>query len=272
MLVLSASDDASKIAQSIELGAQDYLPKPFDPVLLQARIESCLENKLLRDREAQYLRTIQREKERSDDLLHVILPSDIAAELKESGGVRPRRIENVAVLFADVAGFTSYCESRDPETIHRDLQDLVKELEMLTAAHGLEKIKTIGDAYLAAAGLLQVTSTPALDCVRCGLAMIKAAEKLPSSWQIRVGVHCGPVVAGIVGRQKYQYDIWGDTVNAAARFQAKASPGALCVGAPTWKLAAPHCEGKSLGEHDIKGRGRCELFQVDAIKPEKGGR
>lgn len=267
VIVLSASDEPGKIAQSIELGAEDYLPKPFDPALLQARLDSSLEKKRLRDREAAYLRTIQREKERSDDLLHVILPADIAAELKKTGEVRPRRVDNVAVLFADVAGFTSYCENRDPETIHRDLQSLVKELEMLTAAHGMEKIKTIGDAYLAAAGLLKVTtSNPVLECVRCGLAMIEAARELPSLWELRVGVHCGPVVAGIVGRQKYQYDIWGDTVNAAARMQTEAQPSRLCVSSDTWTHLEPHCTGRSLGVREIKGKGALEIFEVEAVR------
>lgn len=116
VIVLSASDDSDRIAHCIALGAEDYLPKPFDPALLQARIASSLEKKRLRDQEAAYLQTIQREKERSDDLLHVILPPNIAAELKTNGEVRPRRIDNVAVLFSDVVGFTSYCENRDPES------------------------------------------------------------------------------------------------------------------------------------------------------------
>lgn len=266
VIVLSASDNSAKIARSIELGAEDYLPKPFDPALLQARIDSSLEKKRLRDREAVYLRTIQQEKERSDDLLHVILPADIVAELKTSGEVRPRRVENVAVLFTDVVSFTSYCAIRDPETVHRDLQDLVKEFEILTVAHRMEKIKTIGDAYLSVAGLLRVTENPVLDSLRCGLGMIAATRTLPAGWQIRVGVHCGPVVAGVVGRQKYQYDVWGDTVNAAARMQGEAAPGTLCVSAETWRLVDAHCEGRPLGTREIKGRGPTELFEVTAVR------
>lgn len=108
---------------------------------------------------------------------------------------------------------------------------LVKELELLTAANGMEKIKTIGDAYLAAAGLIQKSDNPTLDAVRCGLAMIRVAENLPAAWQLRIGVHTGPVVAGIVGRQNYQYDVWGDTVNLAARLQAETQPGTLYISA-----------------------------------------
>jgi adenylate cyclase len=266
VIVLSASDDSKKIAQSIKLGAQDYLPKPFDPVLLQARISSCLEKKRLRDRETAYLRAIQLERDRSEDLLRVILPYDIAAELKAKGEVRPRRVENVGVLFADVAGFTHYCDSRDPETVHRDLQSMVKELEILTAAHGMEKIKTIGDAFLSAAGLMRSSTESALDCVRCGLAMLRAARSLPCEWELRIGVHCGPVVAGIVGRQKYQYDIWGDTVNIAARIQGEAPVGGLCVSSATWFLLEKHCVGHSLGLRELKGKGAQEVFQVDSIR------
>ena len=266
VIVLSASDDSRKVAESIKLGAQDYLPKPFDPVLLQARIGSCLEKKRLRDREAAYLKMIQIERDRSDDLLKVILPADIAAELKARGEVRPRRVDNVAVLFADVAGFTRYCDSRDPETVHRDLQSLVKELENLTAIHGMEKIKTIGDAFLSAAGLMRSSPESTLDCVRCGLAMIRAARNLPCEWQLRVGVHCGPVVAGIVGRQKYQYDIWGDSVNTASRVQGEAPVGGLCVNSATWRLLEHRCTGHSLGLRELKGKGMQELFQIDSVR------
>jgi class 3 adenylate cyclase/CheY-like chemotaxis protein len=265
VIVLSASDDSEKIAHSIKLGAQDYLPKPFDPVLLQARIGSCLEKKRLRDREAAYLQTIQLERDRSEDLLRVILPADVVAELKAKGEVRPRRIENVGVLFADVAGFTRYCDNRDPETVLRDLQSLVKELENLTVSHGMEKIKTIGDAFLSAAGLMRSSLDSALDCVRCGLAMIRAARSLPCEWELRIGVNCGPVVAGIVGRQKYQYDIWGDTVNIASRIQGEAPVGGLCVSSETWRLLAHRCSGHSLGLRELKGKGARELFQIDSI-------
>lgn len=266
VIMLSASDDSESVARCIEMGAEDYLAKPFDPVLLQARIDSSLEKKRLRDREAAFLRTIQLERERSEDLLQVILPSNIVAELKSTGVVRPRRIENVAVLFSDVVGFTSYCEKRDPETIHRDLQALVKELEVLTSAHGMEKIKTIGDAFMAVSGLLLSSGNPALDCVRCGLGMARVAEELPTAWRLRVGVHLGPVVAGIVGRQKYQYDIWGDTVNAAARMEGEAEPGTVCVSAQVWAQVASQCVGRSLGFREIKGRGRSEVFVVEGLR------
>ncbi len=130
----------------------------------------------------------------------------------------------------------------------------------------MEKIKTIGDAYLAAAGLIHQTNNPTLDAVRCGLAMIRAAERLPAAWQLRVGIHTGPVVAGVDHRQKYQYDIWGDTVNNAARMESQAQSGTLFVNADTWRIIEPHCNGQSLGHRDIKSKGQQEVFRIDSAK------
>lgn len=265
VIVLSASDDSAMVARAIALGAQDYLAKPFDPMLLQARISSCLETKRLHDREAAYLAEIRRERDRSEHLLQVILPATVATELKTHGEVRPRRVDEVAVLFADVAGFTRYCDNRDPEAVHRDLQELVISLETLTAAHGMEKIKTIGDAFMATAGLTRPNRDAAIDSVRCGLAMIEAARNLPAGWELRVGVHCGPVVAGIVGRQKYQYDVWGDTVNTAARIQAEAPVGGLCVSAELWQSLAGRCTGHSMGVREMKGKEPLELLVIEAV-------
>ncbi len=265
VIVLSASSETDRVAHCIELGAEDYLPKPFDPVLLQARISACLEKKRLRDREQLHLRQIEEGKQRSDELLHIILPHDVAEELKSTSAVQPRRFENVGVLFCDIVGFTAWCDQHTPEEVLRNLQALVESFELLTAHHDLEKIKTIGDSFMATAGLLAPLENPALHAVRCGLAMVTAAQSLPPRWQVRVGVHVGPVIAGVVGHRKYQYDVWGDTVNTAARMEAAAQPGTVCVNGDTWRLLAPHCRGQSLGPLAIKGKGEQELFRVDSI-------
>ena len=266
VIVLSASDETERVAHCIEMGAEDYLPKPFDPILLQARIGASLEKKRLRDREVSYLLKIQEEKQRSDDLLHIILPHDVAAELKTTNSVKPRGCENVGVLFCDIVAFTDYCDKHAPEEIHTYLQSLVEAFEKIAGEHGLEKIKTIGDAFMATAGLLTPLENPALNCVRCGLAMIAKAHELPPHWQIRVGVQVGPVIAGVVGRRKYQYDVWGDTVNTAARMEHAAAPGTICVTAETWRHLAAHCEGSLQGHADIKGKGELELYRIERMR------
>lgn len=266
VIVLSASDETERVARCIEMGAEDYLPKPFDPVLLQARIGASLEKKRLRDREVSYLRQIQEEKQRSDDLLHIILPHDVAEELKTTNAVKPRRFENVGVLFCDIVAFTAYCDQHAPEEILTHLQSLVEAFERIVGECGLEKIKTIGDSFMATGGLLTPAPNPALNCVRCGLAMIATARALSPHWQVRVGLHVGPVIAGVVGRRKYQYDIWGDTVNTAARMEQAALPGSICVTADTWQQLAAHCEGSGQGNIHIKGKGELDLYRIERLR------
>ena len=265
VIVLSASDEIDRVVRCIEQGAEDYLSKPFNPVLLKARIQACLEKKQLRDREAAHLLRIQEEKRRSDELLHVILPHDVAEELKSTRSVRPRRVENVGVLFCDIVGFTAWCERQTPEAVHHELQSLVEVFEQLAADHGLEKIKTIGDTFMATAGLLVPLDHPALNCVDCGLAMIQAARSLPPRWELRLGLHVGPVIAGVVGRRKYQYDVWGDTVNTAARLEQAAPPGSLCVEAALWSRLSDRYHGQALGLVPLKGKGVKELFRIDGL-------
>jgi adenylate cyclase len=265
VIVLSASDEINHVVKCIQSGAKDYLTKPFNPVLLQARIGSCLEGKRLRDQEASYLRRIEEEKQRSDELLHVILPRDIATELKATNAVKPQRFENVGILFCDVVGFTAYSDQHPPEEIVSHLQTLVEAFEELCVQHQLEKIKTIGDSFMATAGLLLPLENPALHCVRCGLEMVAVARELPPGWQTRVGIHVGAVVAGIVGRRKYQYDVWGDAVNIAARMQTALVAGSVRVNKGTWNLLAPHCSGHSVGSIDIKGKGRQELIVIERL-------
>jgi adenylate cyclase len=265
VIVLSASDQLDHVVRCIKRGAKDYLTKPFNPVLLQARIGSCLERKRLRDQEISYLRQIQQEKERSDELLHVILPREIAAELKDTHVVKPRRFEKVGILFCDVVGFTTYSDRHPPEEIWSHLQTLVEAFELLCVQHNLEKIKTIGDEFMATAGLLIPLANPALNCVSCGLDMVAIARKLQARWQVRVGIHVGPVIAGVVGHRKYQYDVWGDAVNTASRMQQAASPGSVCVNKETWDLIAEHSRGRPLGRIKVKGKGEQELFLVDAL-------
>src|SRR5262249_17995347 len=153
---------------------------------------------------------------------------------------------NVAVLFADLVGFTAYCDERDPDEVVAVLQQLFEGYEQLLLDHGLEKIKSIGDAIMATAGLLRRNDNPALDCIRCGLAMRDAARALPVPWEVRVGIHVGPVVAGLVGKRQYAFDLWGDTVNTASRVETHAAPGDINLSAAAWHQVADRCRGDSL--------------------------
>lgn len=263
VIVISALSDIDYIVRAVELGAEDYLPKPFDPVLLKARLEASLEKKRFHDQERLYRQQIEAEKKRADELLHVILPPEIVAELKETNTVQPRLYQQVAVLFADIAGFTAYCDNHTPTEVIQHLQAVVEAYEALAAEHQLQKIKTIGDAFMAVAGLLKPVDNPVRQCVACGLAMVEATRQLPPDmWQIRIGIHVGPVMAGIVGHRQYLFDVWGDTVNTAHRIENRGSVDAVNLSAAAKDALAGHYDSALLGRFQLKGKGEMEIFYV----------
>lgn len=266
VIMISGVEEIDSIVKCIELGAEDYLSKPFNPVMLRARINACLEKKRLRDLQASYLSQIKEEKKKSDAMLNVILPSAIASELKASGKVVPRRYDNIAVLFCDIVGFTSFSENNDPEAVVSGLQTLFTRFEAITRDHGMEKIKTIGDEFMATAGMLTPDAVPLLSAVKCGHAMITATGELGNGWEVRVGINSGPVVAGVVGDEKYQFDVWGDTVNTAARMTEQASPGTVAMTYDGWLQVQDECEGRSLGQVEIKGKGAVEVVECTAMR------
>ena len=265
VIMISALDDMDSVVKCIELGAEDYLPKPFNAVLLKARIGACLEKKRLRDAERSYLSQIEAERKRSDELLRVILPPAAVDELKATNAVKPRRYEGVAVLFSDVVGFTPYCDTHHPEEAVAHLQSLVEVFEDIAVEHELEKIKTVGDAFMATAGLLEPVENAVLACVKCGLDMVAAAQQVPPKWHVHVGIHCGPVVAGVVGRRKYLFDLWGDTVNTAARITGLGGSDSVVLTGAAWDRVRDHCHGESLGMVAIKGKRDLEMFRCDSL-------
>ena len=169
----------------------------------------------------------------------------------------------MAVLFADIVGFTPYCDAHPPEEVVQGLRRLVQRFEDVALECGVQKIKTIGDAFMAAAGLFRSTDNPVLDCVRCGAGLIRAAAEIPPGRPIRVGIHFGSVMGGVVGSRQYLFDIWGDTVNTAARVEHAGQPGAVTLSAESWTQICNSCRGVSRGTIDLKGKGPMELMEFE---------
>lgn len=267
VIIISAMNDISSMVRGIASGAEDYLPKPFNDVLLRARIHNSLQKRRWRVQEMAYLQQIEAEKQRADDLLHVILPDAVVQELKATDQVQPRTYPDVAVLFADIVDFTPYCNQHTPQEVISNLQSLVTICEDLALTHGLQKIKTVGDAFMAAGGLLVPIDNPVLASVRCGLDILNAAEEIPAGWQVRIGIHIGPVIAGLIGKRQYLYDIWGDTVNTAQRIESNGQPGAVNLSRAAWELVNRQYETCASGLVEVKGKGAMEIF---SIKPCDG--
>jgi class 3 adenylate cyclase len=255
VVVISGHAELDGVANCISLGAEDYLPKPFNRVILRARVNACLEKKRLRDRAEQQRR-------RYDELLHAILPAPVVEELSRSDTFPPCRRDRVAVLFADIVNFTPYCDriSDRPEVIVGHLQRLFEAWEEISARYGVQKIKTIGDAFMAAAGLLQESSNPVRDCVEFGLEIIRYTQDLTDDrggnpgFNLRVGVHVGPVVAGIIGRRQSLYDLWGDTVNTAARLESQGKPGCVNLSLDAWAFVSTLYRGETRDVCKLKGK------------------
>ena len=257
VIFLTAKIDSLDEEKGFEVGAVDYIHKPFSGPIVLARVKTQLALQAA-------LAEAQEARQQADQLLHALLPKIAADEIRSIGTVIPRRYENVAVLFCDVTNFTAYCDKHEPEDVVSRLDALFVIFERVVAKHGLEKIKTIGDGFMAAAGLLQHVEDPVRAAVRCGLEMASTLIDAHLDWEVRVGVHAGPVVAGVVGQERYQFDIWGDTVNVAARMVGMSAPGSVAATSEIWEQLASTFQGEALGELEIKGKGAIAVFGIRA--------
>jgi len=255
IIFLTAKTDSIDEEKGFDVGAVDYIHKPFSAPIVLARVRTQL---ALQDA----LSEAQEAREQADQLLHALLPKKAADEIRSFGTVIPRRYENVAVLFCDVTNFTAYCDQHEPEEVISRLDALFVIFERVAAKHGLEKIKTIGDGFMAAAGLLHKIDDPIVAAVRCGLEMASTLIDANLGWEVRVGVHSGPVVAGVVGQERYQFDIWGDTVNIAARMVGMGASGSVAATQEIWEQVSSAFQGEALGEIEIKGKGAIAIFGI----------
>jgi class 3 adenylate cyclase len=257
IIFLTAKTEELDEEKGFDVGAVDYIHKPFSGPIVLARVRTqlALQEALTEARAARM---------QADQLLHALLPQKAADEIRSIGTVIPRRYENVAVLFCDVTNFTAYCDNHEPEDVVSRLDALFVIFERIAAKHGLEKIKTIGDGFMAAAGLLQNVDDPVGRAVRCGLEMTSTLIDAHLGWEVRVGVHAGPVVAGVVGQERYQFDIWGDTVNVAARMVGMSSPGSVAATKEIFDQIGTAFDGEALGELDVKGKGAISVFGLRA--------
>ena len=284
VIFLSALDDVSDKVKAFEVGAVDYITKPFQEKEVLARVENHLtiqsQQRLLEEQNSRLEKEIKERKrvelalrlaqEKSDRLLLNILPAKIAEKLKKSEGSIASRFESATVLFADIVGFTSIAARISPLELVSLLNQIFSDFDKLTEKHGLEKIKTIGDAYMVAGGIPVPREDHAEAIADMALDMQSAIANfqtdIGASFEIRIGIHTGPVVAGVIGTKKFIYDLWGDTVNVASRMESLGLPGYIQVTAAIWELLKDKYVFEERGAISVKGKGDMMTYWLKSKK------
>ena len=210
---------------------------------------------------------IAKEKQRSEDLLLNILPSEVAEELKDKGTAEARYFNDVTVLFTDFKGFTTVAERLTPQQLVNELHNCFKAFDAIMGKYNIEKIKTVGDAYLAVSGLPVNNPKHAEDIVNAAIEIknfmtVRKKELGIMTFEIRIGIHSGSVVAGIVGVKKFAYDIWGDTVNTAARMEQNSEAGKINISESTYNRVKDMFNCSYRGEIEAKNKGALKMYFV----------
>jgi len=256
IIFLTAKTDTADIVRGFELGAVDYVAKPFNAHELLARVNTHLT-----------LDYLHRENER---LLLNVLPASIANKLKQQAGIIAERFDDVSVLFADIVGFTPLSARLSPAELIESLNRVFSGFDELADHHKLEKIKTIGDGYMVAGGLIEQNADHLAAMAAMALAMHENVRKLNSEFgglSLRIGLQVGSVIAGVIGIRKFIYDVWGDTVNTASRLESHSAPGRTHVSEMVFERLQGRFAFEARGTIELKGRGPMNTYFLGAPIP-----
>jgi len=295
-IILTGFSDIESIIEAINTGkVYRYITKPWDKEELKITIDNAVETVMLRRNNKKLISELQannehleekvknrtaeveRQKEliqaaklQSDSLLLNILPDEIAEELKRFGRSYARKHQQVSVLFADIKGFTLVAETLSPEKLVNELDEVFRAFDNIVDKYDMEKIKTIGDAYMCACGLPRSDGENALKAIKTaidmqqfihGFGLACRIQNLPV-FEIRIGIHTGPVIAGVVGSRKFAYDIWGDTVNIASLMEQHGEVGKINISSSTYSLIRDRYECTSRGKIEVKSKGGIDMYFV----------
>lgn len=286
VLFVTAMGEIADETHGLELGAVDYIRKPFSPPIVRARVHNHMELKLQRDHLSEAFEQIRRQKDalskaygdlegeqaKSEKLLLNIFPAGVVSDLKQTGRTTPQLFEAVTVLFSDIVGFTQLSSGLDPRKLIEELNELFEAFDNIIERHECERIKTVGDAYLAVCGLPEPHDRHAENIMNAAFDMVRFLERRHAhdgmDWQTRIGIHSGEVVAGVVGVKKYIYDVFGDTINMASRMESNSAPMRINVSETTRTLLADRCHFLERSAIEVKGKGRLKMYFAEPVAPE----
>jgi adenylate cyclase len=264
VLMITALDDKKSVNQAFDVGATDYVTKPIHWAVLIQRVRRLIEQSRL------YQQLVESQA-KTENLLLNILPKPIAKRLQDGESKIADRFDNVSVLFADIVGFTSLAARISPEQLIDTLNSVFSKFDRLTEQYQLEKIKTLGDGYMVALGLPIPHHNGVEPIVEMAIAMqaamMKFNRKMKFSLALRIGIHTGPVIAGVIGIKKFTYDLWGDTVNIASRMEQHGIPNYIQITEATYRQLSERHEFEERGAIDVKGKGKMKTYVLDCSEP-----
>jgi CheY-like chemotaxis protein len=252
VIFITALNEATDETKGFSVGGADFIAKPFHPEVVLARIQTHIE--------------LQAAKQKSDTLLKVLLPENVVNDLINNGKHIPEIHNNVSILFFDFVGFTNMTTKMNPQVLIEELSGIFTDFDEICSKHHATRIKTIGDAYMATTGLGTDDKNHAVNLVNTAIDFINYLNNRNQTaefkWQCRIGIHSGSVIAGIIGKNRFAYDILGDDVNIAAKVESAGVPMKVTITEATKQLCANEFVSESIGKVMLKRRGEMELFVV----------
>jgi adenylate cyclase len=253
IIFLTALNEVADETKGFQLGGADFIIKPFNPEIVKARIKTHID--------------LQNERKKSESLLSILLPQKVINALITEGEYKPETRKAVSILFCDFVGFTGITATMAPEMLFNELTEIFTAFDDICSQKGGARIKTIGDAYMAATGILEDDEIHASRLVDIGLSFIEYLTernlKSQQQWHCRIGIHSGSVIAGIIGKSRFVYDVLGDDVNIAARVESAGTSMRVTVTDFTAHQIQPHFSLESVGEVYLKGKGEMLLHLVN---------
>ena len=271
IIFVTAKNEIVDETRGFEVGAADYITKPVNPSIVKARVAVHLELKRKREELVKKNQLLQQEKEKTERLLLNILPGSIVKRLEDGEEIIADKFDEASILFADIVGFTSFSATISAKELVSFLNNIWSKFDRLTDKYKVEKIKTLGDGYIVAAGLPERSSNHAEILADVALEMktiIDSIRTREKEFKLRMGINTGTVVAGVIGEKKFVYDLWGDTVNTAQRMEAHSEPGEIQITSSTYKLLKDKYIIEKRGLVEIKGKGKMEVYYLKGKKPE----
>jgi class 3 adenylate cyclase len=266
VIFLTALADEETLSKAKVSEPFGYLIKPFDARMLHSSIEMAVYKHQINLKLKERTRELEEEKLKSEKLLQNILPAEIIKELKEKGVVEPREFKAVTLLFTDFQGFTTMSSGMHPRSLVSELNDIFMNFDHIIDKYGLEKFKTIGDSYMVGGGIPKECDDHAVRTLKAAIDMqVYITERNKNSahkWQMRAGLHSGNVVAGIVGKNKFTYDVWGDTVNIASIMERYSLPGKINITTATYELVKDCYKCEYQGKVNVAGKGLIKRYFV----------